>query len=141
MAKHDHVIFALIPDWGSGEVHSTLCYAGLVWNAPPANILCDRAKMLAGMWPVAFGEVIEHRSLGENLDEPCAMLDGNDLYALNDFVEEFANSQWGYLPHLAKQPGMVLPAVGTRIVFNRIAVWYGPNRWAWRFGSGQPCAA
>lgn len=137
----DDVAIMLLPNNAVGEQHSTLCYAGAVYNAPPATVLCERTQLLAKMWftpPVA--RVVEHRLMGPKL-VPCAIIDGVELYALHDFVEEFAYSQWGYVPHIAEQESAPLIPIGHEVVFNRIALWYGVQHWAWRFGSGVLCAS
>jgi hypothetical protein len=136
-----HVIFALLPELSSGEVHSTLAYLGKVGeNAPPEMALAPVAQMLARFTMPPYGYVMKHDLFGDEMVE-VAVLESPLLRSLYGCIEQWANSEWGYSPHISKQDGETLPAVGSVVMFDRIALWYGERRWAWRFGTGAPCSA
>ena len=98
---------------------------------------CHRRCCAVIVSPVAI--VIGHDTFDEST--PVALLQGTDLYGLRMLVESHNQSKWDYNPHISEQPGAPLIPVGTVVTFDRIAVWYGDERYAWRFGSGRATAA
>lgn len=133
-------IMVLLPAGTTGDVHSTLTYFGTPEQAMPLETCAVLARTLARMVPKPLGFVTKHDVFGDDDPVRVAVLDGVDLYALHKAVESYANSKWGYAPHISAQPGYELPAVGTPILFDRIGVWYGEQRLTYRFGTGSPAA-
>lgn len=133
-------VIVLVPQFAIGDQHSTLVYAGNAGHSPgDLARLCQATRFLAGAFPAPMAYVSDHAVFDE--DTNVALLEGGDLYALRQLVENFNQSQWGYRPHISEQPGAGLVPVGTVVKFDRIAVWYGAERYAWRFGTGQATAA
>lgn len=137
------VVFVLLPQHvASAEAHSTLLALGKPdETALPATMLWNIGKAIAGSMPAPCGLVVGHEQLGEKRNFAVARLEGNDLYAARMMFDGLANSKWGYVPHITQQEDYPLPPVGTVLRFDRLGLWYGEERFAWRFGSGASCAA
>lgn len=138
-----HAIFALLPEDSAGEVHSTLAYMGRVGeNAPPVMSLAPIGQMLARFFIAPYAYVMKHDIFGPPEDlVNVAVIESPMLRSMYDCIQMWGTSEWGYAPHISEQPGVALPAVGSVVKFDRMALWYGEQRWAWRFGTGAPCSA
>lgn len=134
----DQPVVVLIPVGESGEVHSTLVAfdVGVMWQM--RNIISSIASFCVG----PAGLVMAYDTFGSDETDQVevAVLEGSSMRALYDLVAQYNVGPWGYAPHITKQPGYNLPAVGTWVEFDRIAIWRGEERSAWRFGTGSPCA-
>lgn len=138
---HDKgAVIVLIPQFAVGDQHSTLVGAGTAGHTVGDRTrLCQAARFIASTFPAPMAYVSDHAVFNANTN--VALLEGGDLYALRMLVDDLNQSQWGYRPHISEQPGAGLVPVGTVVKFDRIAVWYGAERYSWRFGSGQATAA
>lgn len=130
-------LFVLLPRDGRGDAHHTLVYMGPPGMGSPSMELCaSLARGLAMMFLPPKAVVQRHAMFGMNSETPVAVIEGTDLHAVREPIAWLANSRWGYSPHVSQQPGYPLPPVGAEIVFDRIGLWYGDKRVAFRFGTG-----
>lgn len=125
-----------------GETHCTLVYAGTVGDdAPHPHTLARSGLHLARAFLPFDATVTGHEMFGENADEPVNRIHHSDLHAMRHFVEHHNRSEFkDYKPHISVNEDTPYLAIGQRLRMDRLALWYGDDRWSWALGSGEPRA-
>lgn len=141
MSPTDLAIVVLIPVGASGEEHSTLLYfdVNIIQQMCPIVQAIAQTQAAGRIFATVVGETtfggIDDSSLVQ-----VALLGSGQLAAIHDLLSGFQSGQWGYSPHISKQPGVNLPLVGSWVTFDRIAIWNHDEKYAWRLGTGARCA-
>lgn len=136
---HDGVILALLPRGSQGETHCTLVYAGTVGqDAPPPEVLARSGMHLARGFLPFDAEVMGHDMFGENKDEPVNLIHSPTLHTMRHFVDHHNRSKFrDFKPHISVNESTPYLEIGQRLRMDRLALWYGDQRWAWALGTGE----
>ena len=139
---NDGVILALLPRGSTGETHCTLVYGGTVGeDAPHPTVLAKSAMHLArGFMPFDV-TVTGHDMFGQEKDEPVNLIDSHHLHAMRHFVNHHNRSEFkDFKPHISVNEDTPHLALGSKLRMDRLALWYGEDRWSWALGTGEPRA-
>lgn len=136
----DGAIIALIPAGATGEVHLTLVY----FSSGLMSTMRTITSALAAFQQPFTAVVMDHDTFGTGtIDNPyvkVAKVESPALRVLNEVVQDYSISEFGFAPHISAQPGYTLPTVGSMVTFDRVGVWNDDDRTAWRLGTGARCA-
>lgn len=136
--NHTNIVVVLLPRDAQGDEHVTMVYAGDIDGTFTAyeHSLQEITGRLASMFHPFPAVVESHERFGDVGETPVAIVESPHLHSIRHCLEHFHNSQWGFRPHISAVGAQLRP-IGSQVWFNRIAVWYGPNRSSWALGQSR----
>lgn len=128
----------LLPEDSTGDEHLTLVYCGD--GSPSRNmhfVLADLTQRLAVLHQPIEAWITSVAKFDVDGGTEVYIIGSPLIEAMRFLVAQYAISQWGFSPHIAKVKER---AVDSMIRFNRIGLWVDGEHTNYRLGSGARCA-